>query len=468
MSSKGGDTEDVWSSDDDDSDGGRDDTCIRRERSRNGLLPENREVRSNMTDTCTYAEVGKVVRVPGGRKMKTNPQLLGGDGGSSNPSPTSKSQKVMKNIVEINSVEEASHVISNLRKLRATNDRQVNTTASTIHNIDAFDRLVVTSNEELQEIVSKGKRMDERLAQSSLLLSQPYHDGDGDDNVNNSGTTLRHERSMRGNHQGEEDFKAALMQRVFDSPTKNGSPGGAKYSSDPFTFHGNNDIGADAKNMHTTNGGITRKQEDKFGLLDGDDDEWSDDEEDIDLEKLRKYNLPPSPSKNDFYDDYTMYDNSCYGSDDEKNVQIEKFTAFKVDTNAKIMNNSMKRNNNVDDAGSNIFRRPVATKDTYVDEVEFSYGDDEGLDSELVFNSSQSSRMLRTTQKKLNGANAVASTTPMKSKKHSMGSGSDKKMTEKVAFNTSTGSRTTMPSNLMSTKGGVIRVRAPGRSKSMR
>ena len=81
-----------------------------------------------------------------------------------------------------------------------------------------------------------------------------------------------------------------------------------------------------------------------------DDDEWSDDDEEKDAEKLHKYNLPPSPSKNDFYDDYDMYDYSNYGSDDEKNVQIEKMSTFRMDTKKKKSSDS---NNNKSDSVRN-------------------------------------------------------------------------------------------------------------------
>merc|ERR1712065_35706 len=183
------------------------------------------------------------------------------------------------------------------------------------------------------------------------------------------------------------------------------------------------------------------------------DDEWSDDDEEKDAEKLHKYNLPPSPSKNDFYDDYDMYDNSNYGSDDEKNVQIEKMSTFRMDTKKKKNSDS---NNNKSNKGP-----PMVKKNTYVDEVEMTDDDDDDLGSELVFKSSQPSKMPKPAQR-LNDARAAAvksSIMPSKSKTLSLGKGSDSSADR---------SKTTMPANLLGTKGGVIRVRAPGRAKLTR
>merc|ERR1711916_406777 len=78
---------------------------------------------------------------------------------------------------EINSVEEASFVISNLRKMRSTKNRLVNSSTATINNIDAFDRLVLSSNNELQNIASLGKRMAEKLSQPPLALSSSSSPG---------------------------------------------------------------------------------------------------------------------------------------------------------------------------------------------------------------------------------------------------------------------------------------------------
>ena len=127
--------------------------------------------------------VGKVVRVAGGRTMQTNPQFVGTKATNqesmenfehshtrSDANSGKSKQTAKKDIVEINSIEEASFVICNLRKLRSTNDRQVNSSTATIQSIDAFDRLVVSSNKELQFIVSKGKRMDEKISQAIMIV----------------------------------------------------------------------------------------------------------------------------------------------------------------------------------------------------------------------------------------------------------------------------------------------------------
>ena len=99
-----------------------------------------------------------------------------------------------------------------------------------------------------------------------------------------------------------------------------------------------------------------------------------------------------------------------------------------------------------------------------MDEVEMTYGgddDDDDLGSELVFKSSEPSKMPKPAQR-LNDARAAAmksSTMPSKSKPLSLGKGSDSSAVR---------SKTTMPANLLGTKGGVIRVRAPGRAKLTR
>ena len=438
--------------------------------------------------------VGKVVRVAGGRTMQTNPQFVGTKATNqesmenfehshtrSDANSGKSKQTAKKDIVEINSIEEASFVICNLRKLRSTNDRQVNSSTATIQSIDAFDRLVVSSNKELQFIVSKGKRMDEKISQaivssasssssSSLLSPSSNHYGDC-----KSPSSMQ---SGGGTRNNEEDFKAALSQRVYDSPIKNSSPSGAKYTPDPITFNSNNDHGTIM--MIGNTGKTTTYVNTSNGVINGqrnnndDDDEWSDDEEEKDAERLRKYNLPPSPSKNDFYDDYDMYDNSNYGSDDEKNVQVEKITTtFSMDTK-----NIRKKNKNVGNSNNNSLHKESSdrsrnkagppTVNTFMDEIELTYGDDDNeyddLGSELVFKSSGPSKMPKPAQK-LNDARAAAvmSSNIQKSKSLSC----NKKTSGNLDSSTANRKqKMTMPANLLGTKGGVIRVRAPGRVKT--
>lgn len=483
------DAEDLWSSDEDDDDVPvvRDDLHDFAGESGNfkptisGPFHNNSGYLDPSTEMEGIGTVGKVVRVAGGRKMQTNPQLTEakpsnqesseGNEYSGNDSDLSpyKSKQARKNIVEINSVEEASFVISNLRKMRSTKNRLVNSSTATINNIDAFDRLVLSSNNELQNIASLGKRMDEKLSQPPLALSSSSSPGcyrSNNDNCNDHDSRSPSSVQREGIRNNEEDFKAALLQRVYNSPIKNDSPSGTKYSPDPIPFDVDSSDGVTVRNENTdrsqytsTSSGAKYNYESSRAGIDDDEDEWSDDEEEKDAEKLRKYNLPPSPSKYDFYDHYDMYDNSNYGSDDEKNVHIENITTFRVETKKK--NND--RNNLVKDKGPSVNK-----ENTDIDEIELSYGDDDDdLGSELVFKASKPSKMPKPAQK-LNDARAAAvmsSTLPPKTKSLAK---SSKGLIGEMDSSTGRVHKPTMPINLLGTKGGVIRVRAPGRAKMSR
>lgn len=125
----------------------------------------------------------------------------------------------MRKLVQINSHEEASAVISNLRKLKAANERlAISSTSSSdfnIQSIEHFDRVVLTTCSEMR-VNDKTKMIQKMKIEEAI---PPLTVEKENENVS---TKLTHEPDADNN------FKQALLARIYSSPktqkaTKNGN-----------------------------------------------------------------------------------------------------------------------------------------------------------------------------------------------------------------------------------------------------
>ena len=121
----------------------------------------------------------------------------------------SPSKSPVRKFVQINSHEEASAVISNLRKLKTANERLAisSTSASdfNIRSIEHFDRVVLTTCSEMRENNDKTKRIQRQIQEDiPLVMDVKEHE--------KVLTRLTHESDA------DDNFKQALLARIYSSP----------------------------------------------------------------------------------------------------------------------------------------------------------------------------------------------------------------------------------------------------------
>ena len=119
--------------------------------------------------------------------------------------------------MQVNSLEEASYIISNLRKLSSSNQRQNNSCAEgekgqrLLQSVSHFDRVVKNSCEEMQREVERGKRIDQQICANTAFGPRQQEEAKYDSSTAHSSTI-----ASVVVHEGErssEDFRAALVQR---------------------------------------------------------------------------------------------------------------------------------------------------------------------------------------------------------------------------------------------------------------
>ena len=133
-------------------------------------------------------------------------------------------------VVPINSVAEASCVISNLRKLRCSNRRQNNSgqnaeeAVQALQSVKQFDRMVRSSCIEIQREAERGKRIDEKLVNSISTLNHLKESSSGNaltkgieggfaDVIRTPGN-VHSVNHLETQERSSEEFRAALLQRL--------------------------------------------------------------------------------------------------------------------------------------------------------------------------------------------------------------------------------------------------------------